>query len=198
MDAAKPLNAMVWTRDPDDWYVEPEWVSERLFAVEKFEGRIWDPACGLGRVVAAARAAGYEARGSDKVIRSDHCVTPMDFLEQVIILGENIVSNPPFGIARPFIERALHLSRAKVAMLLPTVWANSASTGTWLESTPLYREYRIGPRPSMPPGRVIVAGEKPGRGKADFSWFVWLKGYEGRPSVHWLRKLEVVQCSVRS
>jgi hypothetical protein len=41
---------------------------------------------------------------------------------------------------------------------------------------PLYREYRVGPRPSMPPGRVIVAGEKPGTETSEFSWFVWLKG----------------------
>jgi hypothetical protein len=36
-------------RDPNDFYVEPEWCSMRLFEVERFEGRTIDPACGLGR-----------------------------------------------------------------------------------------------------------------------------------------------------
>jgi hypothetical protein len=41
---------------------------------------------------------------------------------------------------------------------------------------PLYREYRIGPHPSMPPGCVIVADEKPGKETSEFSWFIWAKG----------------------
>jgi len=189
-EPARKVEAHLWDRDPDDFYIEPEWVNERLFQLEKFEGTIWDPACGIGRVVLAARAAGYEAFGSDKIHRADVCSVQANFLDLVEVLGDNIVSNPPYSddILRPFIERALRLARGKVAMLLPTVWANGAETSEWLESTPLYREYRIGPRPSMPPGRVIMAGHKPGGGKKDFSYFVWLRGFDGKPTVHFLRK----------
>ena len=42
----RPLAVHIWNKEPDGFYVEPFWVSERLFEVEKFDGTIWDPACG--------------------------------------------------------------------------------------------------------------------------------------------------------
>jgi len=60
----------VWARSDDDWYVEPEWVSKRLFESEHFAGDIWDPCCGTGRIVQSARAAGHSSYGSDIAERS--------------------------------------------------------------------------------------------------------------------------------
>ena len=51
----------LWERDPYDWYCEPAWVSERLFELEKFEGEVCDPACGIGTILKSAQAAGYVA-----------------------------------------------------------------------------------------------------------------------------------------
>lgn len=186
----------LWAREPDDWYVEPAWCAERLFDVEPFLGRIWDPACGLGTIVAAAQAAGYAARGFDRVRRSAHCIDTIDFLGQVITAGENIVSNPPFRLADPdprrgrrgFVELALERAAFKVAMLLPANWARGDRRSRWLETTPLYRVWFLTPRPSMPPGHVIAAGGKPGNGTTDYAWFVWLKGFDGAPTLRWLRR----------
>ena len=50
----RPLAAHIWAKDKLGFYIEPQWCSERLFAVEKFAGNIWDPACGLGRIIEAA------------------------------------------------------------------------------------------------------------------------------------------------
>lgn len=44
------------------------------------------------------------------------------------------------------------------------------------------------PRPSMPPGHVIAAGEKPAGGKMDFCWLVFEHGYGGSPELCWLRR----------
>jgi hypothetical protein len=59
-------------RTNSDFYIEPEWCSERLFAVEQFTGAIWDPCCGIGRIVEAARRAGYPTIASDIVDRGYH------------------------------------------------------------------------------------------------------------------------------
>jgi len=53
----------------DEHYVEPHWVSERLFQEEKFTGGIYDPACGFGRIVESAIDAGHIAHGADLVDR---------------------------------------------------------------------------------------------------------------------------------
>lgn len=88
----------------------------------------------------------------------------------------------------PFVERCLERSRIKCALLMPSNWIQGDKRSRWLEKTPLYRVYFISPRPSMPPGPALEAGMKPGNGTTDYAWFVWLHGYDGRSTNHWLRR----------
>jgi hypothetical protein len=186
--APRELNAHLWARHPDDFYVEPFWVSERLFEVERFPGSILDPACGLGRIVMSARNAGYQAFGEDKVERSYFCEREHDFLSDLRFGPDSIVSNPPFGIAQQFAVEAINAARLKVALLLPTLWLHGDERSRWLAETPLRRVLILTPRPSMPPGPVIEAGIAPGGGKNDFSWFIWEAGFSGAPEIGWLRR----------
>lgn len=177
--------SLLWERDTNDWYVEPEWCSVRLFEAEAFEGRIWDPACGSGRILKAAKALGLPCIGTDLIGRG--CGGRRDFMKAQT-RSANIVSNPPFGIAMQFVSRALELADRKVAMLLPANWVQGDKRGRWLAGSPLRRVWFISPRPSMPPGAAIAAGERPGNGTTDYAWFVWLKGYDGYPEIRWLHR----------
>ena len=192
MNIAAKLNAHLWVRHPDDYYIEPAWCSERLFAVEKFSGWIVDPACGSGRIIASAHAAGLPAYGTDKVKRSDRCDFTQDFLSDnwfpIPYRVDNMVSNPPFGVAQKFAETALERARKKVALLLPTAWVQGNKRSRWLATTPLRRVLFIAPRPSMPPGPVIEAGIEPGGGTMDYAWFIWHLGFDGKPELGWLWK----------
>jgi hypothetical protein len=185
--SAREEKSRVWDRHPDDYYIEEEWCDRRLFEVEKFKGGIFDPACGSGRIVRAAIAAGHVALGHDKVRRSVECTREADFLTSDVWVS-NIVSNPPFGIAQEFIEHALEMSQGKTAMLLPLTWLAGDDRAVWLATTPLLRVYVLTPRPSMPPGPVIEAGIKLGGGKKDFCWVVWLRAYDGTPTFHQMRR----------
>lgn len=179
----------LWVREANDWYVEPEWCSLRLFEEERFYDGVYDPACGRGTIVISALKSGLVAAGSDLIDRGwDSTLTPLNFLESEH-RRDNIVSNPPFGIAEPFVEHALKLATRKVAMLLPANWVQGDKRSRWLAQTPLRRIWFITPRPSMPPGQVLEAGGKPGNGTTDYAWFVWLRGYDGAPEVRWLRKV---------
>ena len=73
----------------------------------------------------------------------------------------------------------------EVAMICLTRRLNAAH---WLQALPLRRIWLLTPRPSMPPGSVILRGEKPGGGKMDFCWIVFEQGYEGRPEIGWLHR----------
>src|SRR5262249_16735706 len=53
----RPLAAHIWAKEEHGFYIEPQWCSERLFEVEKFNGAISHPAGGIGRVAEAARCA---------------------------------------------------------------------------------------------------------------------------------------------
>jgi hypothetical protein len=183
-DKHKLRRSHVWPRSDADFYVEPAWVPERLFAVEPFIGEVIDPCCGLGTIVKAARRAHHCSEGWDICDRGFSGTKVRDFLtssEQIC----NFVSNPPFGIAREFVLHALALARHKVAIVFPTARLNAAR---WLEQTPLARIWLLTPRPSMPPGEAILRGEKPGGGKVDFCWLVFEVGYCGATMVRWLRR----------
>jgi hypothetical protein len=182
----RPLDAHVWVKDPDGWYVEPQWVSERLFAVEKLSGDVWDPACGMGRIPDAAQAAGHNVVATDIVDRGyQHFSGKLDFLQADQPRAANLVCNPPFDNCDAFARHALKLATGKVAMIWLLRRLNAAR---WLADTPLARIYLLTPRPSMPPGHVIMRGEKPGGGTQDFCWLVWSHGHAGPPEVRWLHR----------
>lgn len=190
--AMRAKSANVWARDPHDFYIEEEWCDRRLFAMEKFEGDVVDPACGTGRIVRSAIDSGLDARGYDLVKRSAFCLEERDFLDGGVAC-DNIVSNPPFRHCNAradfrFIRRALEGAARKVALLLPATFDCGDKNSRFLQSTPLRRKLVITPRPSMPPGAVIEAGMKPGGGTTDFAWFVFLRGYDGKPELGWLRR----------
>lgn len=184
----------LWKRDPLDWYVEPEWCSERLFEMEKFKGPIWDPAAGTGRIVQAAKTARYEAYATDIEPRGYAHVSRYDFFdvpdEQRWKPG-NIISNPPFSLAEKFAQIALRVAQRKVALLLPANWVQGDKRSRWLETTPLRRVLFLTPRPSMPPGAVVVSGGKPGNGTTDYAWFIWdheSAAGSTKPEIGWCRR----------
>jgi hypothetical protein len=156
-----------------------------LFAVEKFEGLIWDVACGLGTIAQSARAAGLLIFASDV---ADHGYgVRQDFLKATAPTTDvfNVVTNPPFMLAHEFVEHALTLGAAKVAIIFPVRRLNAAR---WQITMRLARVWLLTPRPSMPPGRLIAKGEKPGGGKTDFCWSVFDRTYTGSPTLGWLHR----------
>ena len=183
--------AGIWARDPNDWYVEPGWTSKRLFEAERFVGGIADPACGLGTIIKSARLCGLVGVGYDIVERSSECFARRDFLSPDWRGDdENFVSNPPFGVADQFAKLALDRAKRKVALLLPATWHFGGARSAWLRTTPLKRVLALTPRPSMPLGAVIVAGEKPGGGTKDFAWYIWERGHVGGWQGGWLHRDE--------
>lgn len=184
---ATPVAAHSWQREAQEHYVEPHWCSERLFAEETFVESVWDPCCGFGRIPDAAGRAGLQGIGTDLLDRGWHGLAGVrDFLLSDSSCSSNIVCNPPFNIAGRFARHALGLNGVeKVAMIFPTARLNAAH---WLHGTPLARVWLMTPRPSMPPGHTITAGQKPKGGKMDFCWLVWTQGRLGPADLRWLRR----------
>lgn len=191
----KPLKAHIWDREVDEHYVEPAWCSKRLFEDEGFSGAVYDPCCGFGTIVKEALKHGLSAYGSDLVQRGwDSTRTPHDFLAPSVESHQNIVCNPPFNIAQAFAEAALARASRKVALIFPTARLNAAH---WLREAPPARVWLMTPRPSMPPGYTIAAGEKPGGGKMDFCWIVWERDWHGPTQLCWLRRDQALSSTER-
>jgi hypothetical protein len=185
-----PRLAHNFERDENDWYVEPQWCSRRLFEEEKFDGEILDPCCGWGRIVRAAIDAGYSAKASDIIVRPsgdavvDRLKRQIDFRD---LSGSvvNIACNPPYSVLPTFTQSALKLARRKVAVIFPVARLNAAH---WIEDAPLRRVWLMSPRPPMPPGTYLEAGHKPGGGRVDFCWLIFDHAYSGEAEVRWLHR----------
>jgi hypothetical protein len=209
----------VWAREPNDWYVEERWCSEALFRSLDFDGLIVDPFCGLGRILDSAKAAGYATFGMDIINRGcahdfelvdfDH-----DFSGIVRALAPRIarfrdrfciVSNPPYldmpkGRAIERVGQLNALGASKVALLLRAAWANGGKVSAALETMPLRRVAACSPRPSIPPGHVVLAAESGARytdtddkvsvggGREDYNWYFFVRGHTGKPDFSWVRK----------
>jgi hypothetical protein len=189
----KPRDSHIFAKAKSGFYVEPSWCSERLFDVEKFTGTIWDPACGWGTITTAAVKHGYDVTGSDIVDRRRHGLNSnfsrRDFLTHEPCWSPpfdfSVVTNPPFDHVEAFARKALSLGADQVAMIMLVRRLNAAH---WLRELPLRRIYLLSPRPSMPPGSWIAAGNKPGGGTQDFCWLLFDSGYRGQPQLRWLRR----------
>jgi hypothetical protein len=187
--AKRKLEAHEWKRAGADHYVEPHWVSRRLFEVERFYDGIWDPACGFGRIPTSAYEAGYRfIWKTDIAQRGEYFLDKTaDFLsfERTPTTPENIICNPPFDLFKPFALHALELARRKVAM----IWTvRTLPAARWLKETPLRKILLLTPRPSMPPGHVIASGGKASGGTADYCWLIWDQTYEGEAELSWLHR----------
>ncbi len=184
----QPLHAHVWEREEQDLYVEEPWVSRRLFEDWKFEGEVYDPACGFGHIVRSAQDAGLKAWGSDIIQRIPTAYT-FDFFD-CLVHADNIVCNPPFGIIEEFTKHACRIADGEVAMIFPMRRLNAA--GAWLKTLPLRHVYYLTPRPSMTPGHVYKAlqakGKRPSGGTQDFCWLIFSRDWRGAPTVGWLHR----------
>lgn len=195
----KAKAAHVWERDPHDWYVEPERVTDALVQIEAFVGSTLDPCCGGGNIIRALRRAGVNAWGSDVVLRRgmeghDRFQGIHDFLaDPDAIPGRwaNIVMNPPFfkaAGAEAFIRRALEVATAKVAAFVDVRFlAGGERAGGLYAEHPPSRIYMITPRVSCPPGQYLEGGGKAANGSSDWCWLLWDKtAPRTGTSVHWL------------
>lgn len=185
-------NRRIAAEEGADFYPTPEWATRALLASESFLGNTWEPACGNGAMAEVLFHNGLAPCASDL---NDHGygVSGVDFLNCDIsdpcgpTLGHrpaNIITNPPFNLAEPFLDRALDLATHKVALLLRLAFLESAG-----------RAGRIFLNPDRRPARVWVFSERitfypagvqtGGSGTTAYAWFVWDKLHRRETELRW-------------
>lgn len=190
----------VWARDSLDWYVEPRAATDALLRVERFNGAVFDPCCGVGNIVEACLDSGKLAFGSD-IVRRVPVDTPWFTREADFLAGgvddqpcPNIVMNPPFFRAKgaeAFIRKALSIATGKVCAFVDIrfIAGSERANGIFAELPP-HRIWIVTPRVSCPPGAYLAAGNKAGNGSSDWCWLVWsmTEPPAQNPQLGWLRK----------
>lgn len=171
-------------REKNDYYATDPITIDSLLEVEKFNGTIWECACGEGHLSKRLKDKGLSVISTD-IIDRGYCDDIIDFLKVDKKLGDNIITNPPYRYAQDFVEKSLELIEEgyKVAMFLKL---------TFLEGqrrNPMFKKY--------PPKNVYVFSKRQicvingdfeniKSSAVAYAWYVWEKGFDGKPQLSWI------------
>lgn len=177
-----------YTRIERDRYETPAWVTDVLVEDIRITASdlVWEPAAGGGKMVRALRDRGFVVRATD-IDPSGEVSDSTDFLRSVSQFPcDAIITNPPYKLAMPFVERALAMtepSRGLVAMLL-RVDFDSAKTRQHVFADCLQFAHKI-----VLLDRICWVDPKPGQAgpSENHAWFVWdwRADYRDRPRTSW-------------
>ena len=168
-------------REKDDFYPTPSYAVDELLKREVFNGNIWECACGDGAISEVFLKKGFEVRSSDLIDRDYGIVE--NFFEADYV-ADNIVTNPPFKYALEFVNEAKKKSNCKIAMFLKTVFLESDKRKPMFEDKefPLKTVYQFSKRVTLYKDGVKMKNS----GMISYAWYVWEKGYCGKPTLEWI------------
>lgn len=182
-------------RIKDDFYATPETSTRAILDKEVLEGSIYEPAAGQGHIVKVLKEyyPNNEIFATDLVDRGDPfnlgIVGNIDFLQKEYKQGEfdNIITNPPFNMAQEFIEKALAVATKKVIMFAKIQLLEGTERRKMFDKFPPKTVYVFTKRQNpMRNGSSVDEKGKPWASTMCFAWFVWEKGYKGKPTIEWL------------
>jgi len=180
--AFKPTTKRSADLDGVDFYPTPGWATFALIENERFQGQIWECACGDGAMSEVLLLTGNDVVSSDLYNRG-YGEAGRDFLTSTQ-RAENIITNPPFHSAEGFVARALDLAHSKFAFLLRLAFLEGAGrTRTIFHKFPPSRVWVFSERITFYPKGVAVAGS----GTTAYAWFVWDKSHRSGTELKWFR-----------
>lgn len=162
-----------------DLYETPDVAVEALLRVERLPHRIWEPAAGRGAIVRVLlRRAGHAVIASDVADYGFPLDFVRDFLTETRMPDgtECILTNPPYRIVEPFVERALNLC-PHVVLLLRLAFMESERRRGILEGRGLARIHVFRKRLPMM-HRDGWQGRKANSGMA-FAWYIFARNHTG-------------------
>jgi hypothetical protein len=167
--------------DGPDFFPTPEWAVGALMDNEKFEGNIWEPACGDGTMARVLESKGNKVIASDLYDRG-YGETGHDFLT-TDRHADNIVTNPPYNAAEGFLKVGLSRAANKCAFLLRLAFLEGGNRyRTIFSKHPPARVWVFSERITFYPAGAV----KKSTGTTAYAWFVWDKGEQpGRSELKW-------------
>lgn len=164
-------------KNKHDFYPTPEIATVKFLDAEKFEGEIWEPACGDGAMSSVIERYGYRCKSTDLIYRG-YGEGGVDFLRSTY-RTENIVTNPPFKLANQFIHHALEHASRKVAFLLRLNILESKGRKKLFVEYPFARLY-------VHSERIPFQAKTGSNNAIAFAWYVWDFAHEGDAVIRFL------------
>ena len=171
-----------------DYYATDPEAVEKLLEKENFCHYIFEPACGGGHITEVLKKHGFDVISADIVDRGYSGQTQTaDFLHTTFKPrnSRDIITNPPYSQAREFVEYALDISQesVKVAMFLKLTFLEGAKRKVLFDKYPPKKVYVF--RNRIDCWKNGIKPDKPSKAVC-YAWFVWEKGFKGKPLIEWI------------
>lgn len=175
-------------RQEDDYYATPPRAINDLLSKITLDKNIWEPACGGGALSDKLIELGYNVIATDIKDRDAKKFDGIvDFLkDDHRQVNCDIVTNPPYKLATEFVTKSLDTVTAgnKVCYFLKIQFLEGAK-----RYEELYKHNEL--------KHVFVYSKRISTAKnGEFekykttamchAWFVWEKGYKGKPTIDWI------------
>ncbi|MBL6538736.1 class I SAM-dependent methyltransferase [Streptococcus suis] len=177
-------------REQNDYYATPE-VATKLFLeyhdLSHFNTFL-EPACGEGHLVKVLveHFPHAEIRATDLIDRG-FGKGGVNFLTEDFEQVEVVITNPPFKLAKEFVEKALTVANKQVVMFAKLQFLETEARAKLFKDTPLKYVYVHSKRVSpMRNGEPLDEQGKPWSSVMCFAWFVWDLTYAGEPMIKFL------------
>lgn len=177
-----------YKRRKNDLYETPEWVTNALIPYLPPYIKIWEPACGSGKMVDV-----LVNHPDFKSVTGTDISMGVNFLQKSSLpypTPNAIITNPPFSHAQQFIEHALELMQPKkglVAMLLPTDFDAAKNRSH------LFGECLMFSKKIILTKRIVWFKRKDGKKEAPSSnhaWYIWDYNHDGLPVIRYWYELQ--------
>lgn len=171
-----------------EFYPTPPEATRALLAAERFNGSIWEPACGQGHIAKVLTDHGHKVVATD-LIDYGFGQHGRDFLMEKEPLARNIITNPPYGrgLADAFCLHALELTAktgGKVAMLVAVQSLCHPTRTPFFETHPPAIIYAVDDCTCYPYGDPRKATRSILQQR--YCWLVWHTDYRGSTLFKWL------------
>jgi len=172
-------------REVNDYYATHPIAAKLLLEVEKFNGVIWECACGEGHLAKVFKEDGYEVYPSDLIDRGYG--VQEDFFKKTMWCG-NIITNPPYKFAQKFIEHGLEIipDGYKACMFLKIQFLEGKARKKLFKKYPPKVIYVSSSRIMCAKNAQFETMVKGGGSAVAYAWYVWEKGYNGDTIVKWI------------
>lgn len=178
----KPTMKRFADLDGPDYFPTPAWATYALVENEKFDGDVWECACGDGSMSRVFEAVGHNVISTDLYERG-FGEAGHDFL-RANRHADNIITNPPYNCAEGFVAQGLKHSRYKFALLLRLAFLEGGNrANTIFSKNPPARVWVFSERITFYPKNA----ERKGSGTTAYAWFVWDKDASGTTELKWFK-----------
>ena len=109
----------------NDYYPTPHSIVERLIDGLPWQGTVWEPCAGDGRMADALQRRGWQVISSD-------ITTGDDFFDFDIAVSHTLITNPPFRVIRQFVDHAFKIGVERMALVCnERLWACGKGLAQW-------------------------------------------------------------------